>query len=103
MSESPGLTENVSEDEAGTIVLVDVNDIAIGSMSLVERLSVDDDAERLIHRTCSLHVFWNRKEMGSDKSSSYLLMSRFPTVDSNLALCNGNSNGTNVSARVLSC
>lgn len=77
MSESPTTMDNFSEDEAATLILVDVNDSALGSVSLTERLLIEKNSnEQLIHRTCSLHVFWNDDLTGKGSSTSRILLSR---------------------------
>ena len=77
MSESPTNIDNLSEDEAATLVLVDVNDSPLGSVSLSERLVIEESAtEQLIHRTCSLHIFWNDDPTGKGSHTSRLLLSK---------------------------
>ena len=83
MSESPTTIDNFSEDEAATLVLVDVNDSPLGSVSLTERLLIENSAnEQIIHRTCSLHIFWTDDPTGKGSSTSRILLSRSlpPTV-----------------------
>jgi hypothetical protein len=78
MSETQSTLDNFSDDENGTLILVDATDTAIGSISLAERLAVE--TEHLIHRTCSLHIFWNKDQMEkvNDPTSCLLLSSLYP-------------------------
>jgi hypothetical protein len=78
MLESPNI-DSLSEDEAATLVLVDANDSPLGSVSLSERLVMEENAERVIHRTCSLHIFSYEDATGTGNPSSRILLSRsFP-------------------------
>ena len=77
MSESPTTINNFSEEEAATLILVDVNDSPLGSVSLTERLVIEEkSAEPLIHRTCSLHIFWNGNPAGNGNPTSRMLLSK---------------------------
>jgi hypothetical protein len=77
MSESPITIDNFSEDEAATLILVDVNDSPLGSVSLTERLAIEENSnEQIIHRTCSLHIFWNDDPTGKGSPTSRILLSR---------------------------
>ena len=80
MMESPTTIDRMSEDEAATLILVDINDSPLGSVSLSERLVIEETAnEQVIHRTCSLHIFWNDDPTGKGSSTSRILLSRlFP-------------------------
>lgn len=85
MSQTPTTIDNLSEDEAATLILVDANDSPLGSASLSERLVLEDHAtEHVIHRTCSLHIFWNDDPTGKGSSTSRILLSRLvPIVGDN--------------------
>jgi hypothetical protein len=85
MSQSPTAIDNLSEDEAATLILVDANDSPLGSVSLSERLVLENNAkEHVIHRTCSLHIFWNDDPTGKGRSTSRILLSRLvPIVGDN--------------------
>jgi hypothetical protein len=45
MSQSPTAIDNLSEDEAATLILVDANDSPLGSVSLSERLVLENNAK----------------------------------------------------------
>jgi hypothetical protein len=68
MSETQSVLETLSDDENGTLVLVDINDSPMGSISMTERLTVE--AEHLIHRTCSLHIFWHKNQMDKENCTT---------------------------------
>ena len=74
MSESP---TTIDKDDAATLLLVDVNDFPLGSVSLTERLVIEENSnEPIIHRACSLHIFWNDDPTGKGSSTSRILLSR---------------------------
>jgi hypothetical protein len=89
MSASPvTVSDDTTDEEAATLVLVDENDIAVGSVSLKERLAIaDTETESPIHRTCSLYVFWNEDGAGNGRLSQLLLSRLSPCTDTSPVSC----------------
>ena len=66
MSESPDKVDSFDEDEAGTLVLVNAEDLAVGSVSFADRVaSLSTESSKAIHRTASLYVFEKTTELDS--------------------------------------
>lgn len=75
MTDSLDKVDSFGEDDLGTLILVNVDDSAVGSISFSDRVaSLSTASSPAIHRTASLYVF-DANEKGIDSVSGRILLS----------------------------
>jgi hypothetical protein len=75
MLDSPDKVDSFGEDDMGTLILVNVDDSAVGSVSSTDRAaSLSTKSSQAIHRTASLYVF-DASEKGIESNSGRILLS----------------------------
>jgi hypothetical protein len=80
MFDSPDNVDSFGEDDMGTLILVNVDDAAVGSVSFADRVaSLSTKSSHAIHRTASLYVF-DGSANGIEMNSGRVLLSasRYP-------------------------
>lgn len=80
MLDSPDYVESFGEDDMGTLILVNRDDSAVGSVSFADRVaSLSTKSSQAIHRTASLFVFdASKKVLESDTGRILLSASNEP-------------------------
>lgn len=75
MMDSPDKVDSFGEEDLGTLILVNADDSAVGSVSFADRAaSLSSKSSQAIHRTASLYVF-DASEKGAESNSGRILLS----------------------------